>query len=260
MRTSNDICLLCQKNPADQKNSHIIPKFFNKGLFDGSKHPHAYLIKEKYKRKVQDTIKEDHLFCSECEDKFNTLETYISLRLRKVGDNRYLNDFRILKIENFKYYESLTIRSEIFQLFWYSVVWRGSISNSLSSFKLDVDDENELRKILIQNIQIKQSDFIDHLDSSTLHLKYPFVLIRPQKFLRPPQSLMAASNVSNCEYWVNLVDYLLIFYKSTASVDKFRAKIVNVNVESPKIGIFPKRDWINFNRPLLEKAGEIHRG
>lgn len=261
MRTSSDTCLLCMKNLADQKNSHIIPKFFNKGLFEGTRPRKAYLLgKNKFKKTIQDTVKENYLLCSNCEDKFNTLETYISLRLRKIGDNRYLDDFRIFKKRDYMYYESLNIRPEISQLFWYSLVWRISVSEHLafSNFKLDIDVENELRKILTNYTQATQSDLIGYLDNNSLLFKYPFVLIRPQKFLRPPQSHMAAVGMGEGILWVNLVDYLLIFYKDLSLVNNSDLLHINLGLDNFKIGVSSKREWINFNKILFRDVGEMH--
>lgn len=43
-RTSNDDCLLCQKNKATKKNSHIASKFLGKSILGGSGPRKGYVL------------------------------------------------------------------------------------------------------------------------------------------------------------------------------------------------------------------------
>lgn len=103
MRTSSDLCSLCMSRHADQQNSHIIPKFFNEGLFYRTKPRHTLLVsRDKSRIKVQDTFKEDFLLCSECEKGFSVLETYCSLRLGRIGSYGFFNHFTRFINKNFE--------------------------------------------------------------------------------------------------------------------------------------------------------------
>ena len=90
MRKPTDICLLCQEKNSTHRNSHLIPKYFAKGIFEGAKPRHGIAIDKTGKReKVQDIIKENYLFCPECEKGFSIFETYCSFRLERFNDLRH---------------------------------------------------------------------------------------------------------------------------------------------------------------------------
>lgn len=72
MRQPIDICLLCNEKNSTKKNSHLIPKFFGKGIFYGTKPRYGILIDNNgTTTKIQDIIKEDYLFCADCEKGFS---------------------------------------------------------------------------------------------------------------------------------------------------------------------------------------------
>jgi hypothetical protein len=159
MRQPTDNCLLCQENPATQPNSHIIPKFFGQGLFYSTKPRHAIV---RYKTgeigKAQDTVKENYLFCPNCEKGFNVYETYCALRLERFNNPRFSNQFEIHSIGDFKYFECKSLDIKIFNLFIYSIVWRISISENYAfrGFKLAFPEEEKLRLLLKNYTQSNQ--------------------------------------------------------------------------------------------------------
>lgn len=74
-------CNLCLNREADQKNSHIIPKFLSKRLFESTKPRHSIEVSEKGRTtKIQDIPKEDFLLCKFCEKRLGHLETYMAKR------------------------------------------------------------------------------------------------------------------------------------------------------------------------------------
>jgi len=85
MRTATDICLLCDKNHSTKENSHIVPKFLTKSILGEGPIKRAYGLDTNNGHLpvpyVQDSVKEDFLFCPSCETYFSILETYIAQRL-----------------------------------------------------------------------------------------------------------------------------------------------------------------------------------
>lgn len=72
-------CKLCKNNSADKDNSHIIPKFMSKRLFDGIKPRYSVAIgKNGKQQKLQDTPKESKILCTSCEARLEKLETYFA--------------------------------------------------------------------------------------------------------------------------------------------------------------------------------------
>jgi hypothetical protein len=106
MRQPTDICLICNQRQATQRNSHIIPKFFAKGIFEGTTPRHGMLLtKQGPDRIVQDTIKESYLFCPVCEKSIGVLETYCSRGLEKFNDILYLSSYKTFHRGEFEYFE-----------------------------------------------------------------------------------------------------------------------------------------------------------
>lgn len=72
-------CRLCKDRVADKSNSHLIPKFMCKRLFEDTKPRHTVsLSKNGIQTKIQDVPKENYILCSFCEKRFEKLETYFS--------------------------------------------------------------------------------------------------------------------------------------------------------------------------------------
>lgn len=69
------ICPFCNERPATKTNSHIISNFLTTTLKESQKGNRVYSI-NKYDPEgkypfVQDSPKEDNIFCPECESAFN---------------------------------------------------------------------------------------------------------------------------------------------------------------------------------------------
>ena len=70
------VCKLCQKNVANQTNSHIVPKFLCKSLFESLPNRHAIVIDRAMREwKIQDIPKESYVLCNHCEQSLGTVET-----------------------------------------------------------------------------------------------------------------------------------------------------------------------------------------
>jgi hypothetical protein len=194
MRKPTDRCLLCEKDDSSKKNSHIIPKFLGKGIFEGSETNYGISIDKKGNiQKIQDIIKEDFLFCPTCEKKFGVLETYCALRLERFNQVRYSKNFRRYKNGEFEYIDCLDIDNNIFNLFIYSIVWRVSVSNNYAfgGFKLSSNNEKKLRVILNSHLETTQQELMISIEDMKVLPDHSHVMIRPDKKMRPPNSMMS---------------------------------------------------------------------
>lgn len=257
MRQPIDICLLCNEKNSTKENSHLIPKFFGKGIFYGTKPRHGILIDNNgTTTKIQDIIKEDYLFCADCEKGFSIFETYCSLRLERLNNLRYFNQFKKFKRGEFEYLECKDLDIRIFNLFIYSIVWRVSISNHYGflKFKLPTQKEEELRKVLKEYIVPTQNALIDKLEKLKELPNHSHVMIRPNKKLRPPSSMLSGASINDCIHQLHLVDYL-IFYITDRDrlVEGFR-EIDNNNLDKlVRIGLTDPKLWESFNFDLINK-------
>lgn len=258
MRTPTDICLLCEKNKSIQKNSHIIPKFFGQGLFYGTSPRHGLSIDKTGKReKVQDILKEDYLFCPECEAGLSIFENYCILRLDRFNDIRYFNKFKKVKRGEFEYFECKELDIRIFNLFIYSIVWRVSISESYAfgGFKLPKVEEEKLKVILKEFIKPNQRELIYELDKLKSLPIHSHVIIRPIKKLRPPTAMLSAASRDEWLHEMHLVDYIIFYITDREKlVDGFK-EIDNNNLENQvRVGLTSPDIWKNYNFDLIRKA------
>ncbi|WP_051901504.1 hypothetical protein [Methylotenera sp. L2L1] len=145
------ICALC-KSEAELKNSHIIPEFLYKTMYDDKHRFHVLsTIPEQRNSMLQKGLSEK-LLCAACESKLSKWERYASLVLKgglSLGVERSGNLVIITDIDYSK-----------FKLFQLSILWRASVS-TLPFFKnvnLGVYEE-KLRVMLVNSDAGKSNDF-----------------------------------------------------------------------------------------------------
>ena len=257
MRTGSDICLLCKKNLATQRKSHVIPKFFGDGIFYGTKPRHGISIdRTGQQRKIQDITKVDFMICPGCEKGISIFESYCILRLERFNQVKYFGDFKNHKIGNFQFFECNKIDIRIFNLFMYSVVWRLSVTDQFEfqKFKLPQDDEETLREIITKSIFKSQNELIDNLNDVATLSKHSHVILRPIKKLRPPRSMMSAASLDQETHQICLVDYLIIYLTNQNKLVPILKEIDNNNLERlPRIGLSGIQSWESFNNDLLNR-------
>jgi hypothetical protein len=258
MRGPTDNCLLCGDKNASKKSSHIIPKFFGQGLFFGTKPKHSLLLTKDGKReKVQDIMKEDHLFCPDCEKGFSILETYCSLRLDRYNELRYSSQYQHFKHSDFEFFECKKIDLRVFNLFIYSIVWRVSICNNYGflGFKLSSIEEEKLRFILKEFTSLTQEELFVKIDKIGSLPEHSHVIIRPDKKLRPPTSMLSAASYNEFIHQIHLVDYVLIYFTNRAIItERFKEMDNNRLVGFVRIGVTNKTKWEDFNRNMFKEA------
>ena len=183
-------CKLCKNAEADKKNSHIIPKFLKKGLFGPKGKIRGYEIqstKPKGKPKsVQDIPKEDYIFCTNCESKLSTLETYFANHLYNHLHNSS-KTFKVKKHLKTKVKSTKDIDGNLINLLLQSILWRQHISKhaSMVNFSIDKKDAEVIRSQLDKIIAIKKKDMLDNMSTCLL---YTSPSPRDQRGSRMPSS------------------------------------------------------------------------
>ena len=257
MRQPTDICLLCRNKNSDKKNSHLIPKFFGTGIFEGTKPRHGLQISKNGKTsKIQDIMKEDFLFCPSCEKGLSIFETYCALRLRRFDDPKHYKQFKRFKRGEFRYFECNEVDIKIFNLFVYSIVWRLSISNhpAFLNFNILTSDEEKLRQIINDFIVSTQSELLDKIDSLIELPLHSHVMIRPKKKQRPPSSMLSAASLNSSIHQIHLVDYLVFYVTDRSKLIHDFVEIDNNNLDrNVRIGLTTSELWEKFNFNLINK-------
>lgn len=257
MREPTDKCLLCGENNSDKKNSHLIPKFFGNGIFEGTNPRHGIQISRNGKTsKIQDIFKEDYILCSNCEKGLGVLETYCYLRLERFDDLQYRNQFSTFKRGEFQYFECTELNNKIFNLFIYSIVWRLSISQhfAFENLKLSTQDEEKLRIALNNCISSTQSGLFENLDKFNNIIDHSHVIIRPTKKLRPPTSHLSAASIDDTIHQIFLVDYIVFYLTDKKKLFSAFVEIDNnSDIRNTRIGLIRPEKWENYNIEILNK-------
>jgi hypothetical protein len=257
-RQPTDTCLLCNQRPATQRNSHIIPKFFAKGIFEGTNPRHGTRLSiQGDEQSVQDIVKENYLFCPVCEKGISVLETYCIRGLDKFNDIQYFNSYKTFKRGEFEYFECKILDIKIFNLFIYSIVWRASISNDYAfiPFKLIESDEEQLRVMLQTFLEPTQTALCNKLSDLKELPNHKHVMIRPKKKLRPPHAgLSAVSSSDKSIHQLYLIDYLILYLtKPDKLVDALKV-IDNNNLDNAvRVGLSDRNQWEIFNSAFMSK-------
>lgn len=151
-RLSTDICLLCQKNVADQKNSHIIPRFLTEQFFESGK----IGIETIYEAKtgIQSTGTEDYILCTSCESKISVIEKEFNdsfyAKFKEPATGTGFRSLLPTQIDGILHAKVFDVDPAVFGLFFYSIIWRLSVCtiSLFKDFHLDKHDEELFRSYL----------------------------------------------------------------------------------------------------------------
>lgn len=248
-------CKLCLKREADKPNSHIIPKFISKRLFESTKPRHSIEINRKGKsRKIQDTPKENFILCNSCEKRLEYLETLISRKIISINNYKNLkNDFNLIKIGNTRILQCLKIDPISFKLFIYSVVWRTSISNLkyFESFKLDSETEGLLRSSLDRYLKCSHSELVKSISKISDLPSYHYCIFKPVVRNKFSRGIFTAYRMDEFAYGIFTVDYIIYFYPNTTNMDETFQYVSNFQNNRILITLAEADDWRLLNRSVL---------
>lgn len=282
-RSNEDICLICQSDPATKKNSHWVPAtiidpcvgkrnyeesfnidFTNGGIetFFGrsntKNNEHGLQLEKKKHHYMHDFI-----FCPTCESKLGDLEGKVSPHLMNEFRNntasynskksKYGIDFRELK----------GLRDDEFMVFVASIIFRYDISFRIShQTKLLPDEEVEmLRSILHEFI------YENKLKSSKKASKhFYFNLITKDHFKEKDPTFILTSNTWDYPNIIYMCQYIILWF-SEDDADKTKPSpfqnIVNRIGDTPNCIIINDQIWAwmisqveIFKDDFLVKVGE----
>ena len=247
-------CCLCKTQQANKPNSHIIPKFMSKRLFEASNPRHTVQLHRNGKHVIlQDTPKENNLLCFECEKRFEILETYFSRVLIEI--NSLTNAKRKYTVT--KQYDNEIIvcddlHPSLFKLFIYSIIWRCSVSSLFifETFKLNPIIAEEIRTFLNTNLYLLHSELMLSLDTVEKLPQYHTCLIKPKNRSR---GIFTAYEFGENAYAILTVDYALFFYTTTIPLVEKHILFSNIGTEKIRIVNGNDDDWKNLNNLIVTK-------
>lgn len=255
MKQEEPICKLCRQQPADKENSHIIPKFLAKSLYDLSSPRHSLALhKTGHWEKRQDTPKEDHIFCSICEKRFEVLETYFSKRMQEFyAFALYPEKFTVNSGGGLLTWKKVS--PVLFRLFVYSVVWRCSMSSiyDFNSFQLSGTVEENLRSILHQNLYASQTELLNNLPDLATLPTYHICMMKPVRKTTPPGGMYSVYSYNENLHLLMLVDFLFFFITDDKAIDPKMKTFSNNYYPEVVSGLLRNDHWEGFNRHLYQQ-------
>jgi len=155
--------------------SHIIPKFFAKSFLqdNGKNLGHRFTAAKTYYNVYQDSPKEDYLFCNECEKYISFIEHPASHFLENFhADNISLSEQKIVESSGVFVKSDFPFNPIIFHLFFYSLIFRSSISNheAFVFYSLDKKDEEHLRVQLMKYFALDNPSFVLKLNQNRIEM------------------------------------------------------------------------------------------
>ncbi len=248
-------CPLCHNNPADKKNSHIIPKFLGKPLFERTKHRHSLQVDKKGKtKKIQDIPKEDFLICEICEKRFEVLETYFSKKLIGLRDyNNRKDKFEILKIGSNNILKCLDLDPFLFKLFYYSMIWRLSITSHsiFNNFQLPSEIELEIGTFLNDNLFEKHQELLQNFKSIKNYPEFHLIAYKPEAGNKDFSGILTAFQMSDDHYGIFMSDMILFFYLNNNKIDHLLELISNKGKGNVKFIIANSIQWRDISSAVV---------
>ena len=245
-------CTLCKVNPADKNNSHIIPKFMSKRLFDNTNPRHSLAIDKNGKQqRLQDTPKENKILCSNCELRIEKLETYFAkffTEINNLGSARRQYSIEIQNDNEILHCKDLD--PNIFKLFIFSLVWRCSISNlsDFENFKLDLLIEEELRMFLNSNLKTSHSELMQSIVEVQIVPHYHFCITKPKNKTR---GIFTAFNFAPESFTIFTVDYAIFFYTNDNPYVPVHKNFSNRENEPVRIILGDDKNWLELNKTIV---------
>lgn len=245
-------CNLCKIEVANKPNSHIIPKFMSKRLFEFTKPRYTVQLNRNGKKvKLQDTPKENNILCFGCEKRFSVLETYFSRVL--IDINSLKNAKRSYSIINQHQNEIIVcddLHPNMFKLFIYSIIWRCSISSLFvfETFKLPPNIEEEIRCFLDINLNLSHKELMKNLEKINTIPQYHTCLIKPKNKTR---GIFTAYNFGEDAFAIYTVDYALFFYTSEMPLIERHQLFSNKDNEKVRVVLGNDEDWKTLNKLVV---------
>ena len=209
-------CKLCHTRKADQTNSHIVPKFLSKRLFENSAPRHTLTIDRTGRTtKLQDTPKEDYIFCKFCEKRFEILETYFARRIKELNEfQKHPNQFILRALDTQEYILWLNLDPKRFLLFIYMIVWRVSISSELvfANYKLKPDSEETIRSFIDTNLSISHKELLNNPIHVPETLNFTICVMKAKEHNEETRGMLIASHLSETTYLLFITEFVIILY------------------------------------------------
>ena len=214
------------------------------------------------KKIIQDSVKEDYLLCSECENYFAVIEHLASQTFSNIDKD--ISDEKIIKDEIKDFIELLYFVNSnpiVIRLFVYSLFWRVSISNDslFDEYKIKALFEEEIRLALLDYKSSKKWGLINLTNLNHSISIFPFSMITAKTFQDSTSNILFAPY--SFDPYCLIVDqfsFMLFRHEEDIKVD-FIKEFSNTQINDCRMMRVSKELWQNLmvTKPfekIIEKA------
>lgn len=247
-RTQQDNCLLCLQNKATKTKSHIIMKSFANSFLTSKERKilvnkgHMITKTGIIKNPIQDSPKENYIFCPGCEAFLGFIESAIT---------PYLNNYHEEEISDAEIKDALNklvakqseeINNNLFHLFFYSLIFRASISSHKVFQMFELPDE------IIENIRTSIMDFYSksgtelkgNLKNITFVKRLSYVLFACVNF--PDDSVGCITGSSADKFHILVANKFAMFISNNETAH-FPNFTWNINVPNKLVTLLQFKSW-----------------
>lgn len=247
------LCRLCLINEANQKNSHIIPRFFKWFISNDKRQMLFYNLKSQKEQLKQELPRVDFLLCSDCENKLSKIEKHCSILFSKFHKIDFARSFpsitTLFEGKSVSYRVASYLDSYTFSLFIISIVWRAA--NSENPFKISLPNSFN------EKIRKQLCDYF--IDNNIRHKDYySYVIITPEHISKRPFSNISIVNAGVSIILLSLGHFMINFstdmcYPET-ELSYYMYALQNGNSsETLKIGTGNIDTWNKHNENLIKQ-------
>lgn len=263
-------CKLCNSNEADQTGSHVTSAFLLTSQIGKRGEERGFLIttdpnQDYSQNREADDLKEDYIFCRDCEKRLSFIENYYSTEItHKIEDERFSQNFEAVRTKHGIYLECRRIEPIAFHLLIYSNIWRASISNQpiYNHFNLPAIVETELQFILDlflpntvnHKIQVDIAKWNKIVRDCKEYFKvFPYMILKAEKLDNKEETYEFFDNLTHNPNHIIMNEYVILpFFEDVEWLDDFFKlgneieiqDLLNDNSEHCKIGILSNERYL----------------
>lgn len=241
-------CKLCEKSESSDINSHYVSKFLSKDLFENGK---SIQVKNDLSSiNITDIPKEKYIFCLQCEDKFEILETISSRILKNIEEKDNFISLYNEYYDNGNHIVELLRNMFEFNLFILSLVWRISISKHNLFVKFDISDiyKEQIRQILIDNLKDKKEGY---KECKSLDLGFKYIIIKSKNRNDYTRGHLSSFSSGSNIHMAFLVNFYICVYFQESLVPTVIKKFCNDNLDSLNLVLADDIKWKELNNTAL---------
>ncbi|WP_299432025.1 hypothetical protein [uncultured Maribacter sp.] len=227
-----------------------------KPLFKNIKPGNIFQVNKSGKtRKIQDIPKQDFLICTVCEKRMEILETYFAKKLVSINDyNNRKDKFKIIKIGPNEILNCLDIDPLLFKLFYFSIIWRVSVTSnsSFKNFKLPIKIESEIGSFLNDNLFSSHKNLLKNLSLIKSYPKYHLIVYKNKEAKSLFSGILTAFRMSEDHFGIFTSDMILFFYLNDNKIDYLSELISNKEDGKVKFVLTNSNQWKDINLAVIE--------